>query len=164
MGDDGDFGNRLGVLFQGGDKGVTHLVVSHQPLFRIGQHGVLLFGTGNDGLEGDQQVFLVDGLAALADSPEGGLVDQIGQVCAHGAGGGLGDLVKIHILRQADLPGVDFQGVQTALEVGTVHDDPAVKPAGTQQRLVQDLGPVGGGQADNALGGLETINFGQQLV
>ena len=76
----------------------------------------------------------------------------------------LGDLVKIHILRQADLSGVNLQSIQSALEVGSIHDDPAVEPAGTQQRLVQNFGTVGGGQTHDALGGLETVNFGQQLV
>ena len=59
---------------------------------------------------------------------------------------------------------MDFQGFQTALEVGTVHDHPAVKTAGTQQRLIQDLGSVGGCQNHHALGGIEAVDLTQQLV
>ena len=57
-----------------------------------------------------------------------------------------------------------LQGVQTALEVGAVHNDPPVKAAGTKQSLVQNLRAVGGGQAHDALGGVEAVNFTEQLV
>ena len=164
MGHNGDLGNGLGVLFQSGDQGVAHLVVGNQPLFHLGEHGVLLFRTGNDGFKGNQQVLLVHGLPAHADGPQGGFVHQVGQIRAYGAGGGLGDLLKIHILGELDLPGMDLQGIQTALVVGPVHDDPAVKPAGPQQGLVQNLGPVGGGQTHDALGGLKAVDFAEELV
>ena len=49
-------------------------------------------------------------LAALAHGPQGGLVDQVGKVRAHAAGGGLGDLVQIDVLGQPDVPGVDLEG------------------------------------------------------
>ena len=164
MGDDGDLGDGLGMLFQSGDQGMAHLVVGDQTLLGVGQNSVLLLGAGDDCLEGDHQVLLIDGLAALTDSPEGCFVDQVCKVCAYGTGGGLGDLLQIHIFRELDLAGVDLQGVKSALEVGTVHDDPAVKTAGTQQGLVENLGPVGGGQAHDALGGLEAVNLVKQLI
>ena len=59
---------------------------------------------------------------------------------------------------------MDLQGIQTALVVGPVHDDPAVEPAGPQQGLVQNLGPVGGGQTHDALGGLKAVDFAEELV
>mgnify|MGYP002571357050 CR=1 FL=1 len=59
---------------------------------------------------------------------------------------------------------MDLQGIQTALEVGTVHNDPAVKPAGTQQGFVQNFRAVGGGQAHHTLGGVEAIDLSQKLV
>ena len=164
VGNDGNLGNGLGVLLQRRHQSVAHLMVSDQTLFHIGEDGVLLLGTGDDGLKGDQQVLLGHELAALADSPEGGLVDQVCQVSAHGTGGGLGQLLQVHVLAHADLSGMDLQGLQTALEVGTVHDDPAVETAGTEQGLVQDLRTVGGRQANDALGGLEAVDLAQQGV
>jgi len=103
-------------------------------------------------------------VAAQADGPEGGLVDHVGQVRPHAAGGGLGDLVQVHVLRQPDLPGVDLEGGQTAGQVGPVHGDPPVKAAGTEQGLVQHLRPVGGGQDDDALGWVEAVHLRQELV
>ena len=57
-----------------------------------------------------------------------------------------------------------LQGVQTALEVGAIHDDPAVKPAGPEQGFIQNLGTVGSRQTHDALGGLEAVNLAEQLV
>ena len=164
VGDNGDLGDGLGVLLQGRHQGVAHLVIGDNALFHIGEDCALLFRTGNDHLEGDQQVLLVDGLTALPDGPQGGLVDQIGQVRAHRTGGGGGQLVQVHVVGQLDVPGVDFQGLETARQIGPVHHNAAVEAAGTQQSLVQHLGPVGGGQHNDALGGVEAIHFGQQLV
>ena len=57
-----------------------------------------------------------------------------------------------------------LQRIQSSLEVGLVHDDPAVEPAGAEQRLVQNLGTVGGRQTHDALGRLEAVDFAEQLV
>ena len=59
---------------------------------------------------------------------------------------------------------MDLEGGHTAGQVGPVHGDTAVEPAGPQQGLVQHLGPVGGGQDDDALGGVEAVQLGQELV
>ena len=57
-----------------------------------------------------------------------------------------------------------LQGGQTACQIGPVHGDAPVEAAGTQQRLVQHLGPVGGAQHDDALAGVEAVQLRQQLV
>ena len=44
------------------------------------------------------------------------------------------------------------------------HDDLAVETTGAQQRRVEDVGPVGGGEDDDALGRLEAVHLGQHLV
>ena len=164
VGHDGDFGHRLGALLLGGHQSVTHLVISHQPLFLFGQHRALFLGAGDDHFKGHQQVVLVHRLAAHADRTQRGLVDQIGQICAHSAGGGLGDLVQVHVAVQPDLASVHLQRGQSARQVGPVHGDPPVEAPGTQQRLVQHLRTVGGAQNDDALGGIEAVQLCQQLV
>ena len=96
----------------------------------------------------------------MPDGTECGLVDQVCKVCANGTGRGLGDLVEVHILSQLDVAGMDPQRLITAGKIGPVDNDAAVKPAGTQQRLVQNLRPVGSRQNDNALAGVEAVDFG----
>ena len=100
----------------------------------------------------------------MPHGPQGRLVHQVGKVRTHRAGGGLGDLSQVHIVAELDLAGVHLQGIQSALEVGPVHNNPPVKAAGAQQGLVQDLRAVGGRQAHDALGGLEAVDLVEQLV
>ena len=57
-----------------------------------------------------------------------------------------------------------LQGVQSALEVGTVHNNPAVKTTGTKQRLIQNLRTVGSCKNHNALGRIKAVNLTQQLI
>ena len=95
----------------------------------------------------------------------GGIIAFVAAVCivfmvrAYRAGGGLGDLLQVHVFRQLDLPGMDLQSVQPSLIVGPVNNEPPVKTARTQQGLVQDLRPIGGRQAHNALGGLKAVDL-----
>ena len=114
VGDDGDFLHRLGVLLLVGYHGVTHFVVSHQLLLKLGEDAALFLRAGDDQLEGGQQVLLGHQLAALADGPQGSLVHQVGKIGTHAAGGSQSYLLEIHVLRQLDVAGVDLEGRQTA--------------------------------------------------
>ena len=51
-----------------------------------------------------------------------------------------------------------------ALAVGTVDDDLPVEAARAQQRRVEDVGPVGGGDEDDAVLRLEAVHLDEQLV
>ena len=62
------------------------------------------------------------------------------------------------------LPRVDLEDLLAALQVGPVDHDLAVEAAGAQQRGVEDLRPVGGGQEDDALLRVEAVHLGQELV
>ena len=90
---------------------------------------------------------------------QGGLVEQVFQVCAGEADGGLGDGPQVYVLCQGLLPGVDLQDLLPALDVGQSHIDLAVEPARPQQGGVQDVRPVGGGQDDDALVGGEAVHL-----
>ena len=164
MGDDGDLADGLGVFLLGRHQRMAHLMIGDDALFLVGDDGTLLLGAGNDGLEGRQQVILIHGAAAQPHGPQGCLVDKVCQICAHAAGGGLSDLLQIHVLSQMDAPGVDLQSGQTARQIGAIHGDAPVETAGTQQGLVQHLRAVGGAQNDDALAGIEAVQLRQQLV
>ena len=51
-----------------------------------------------------------------------------------------------------------------AVDVGRVDGDAAVEAAGAQQRRVEDVGAVGRGQDDDALGAGEAVHLGEDLV
>ena len=164
MRDDGDLGDRLRVLFQRRHQRVPHLMIGNNALLHIGEYRALLLGARDDHFKGNQKVLVVDRLPPQTYRPEGRLVDQIGQIGAHRAGGGGGNLMQIHVLGELDVAGVHQKGLITARKVGLVDNNPPVKPARAQQRLVQHLGAVGGGEDDDPLGGVKAVHLGQKLV
>ena len=52
-------------------------MIGHQLLLKLAEDAALLLRAGDDQLEGGQQILLVDRLAAQADSPQGGLVEDV---------------------------------------------------------------------------------------
>ena len=65
---------------------------------------------------------------------------------------------------ERDLAHVHLQDVDAALAVGPVDQHLAVEATGAQQRRVEDLGPVGRRQNDQAHRGVEAVHLGEQLV
>ena len=59
---------------------------------------------------------------------------------------------------------VDLEDLQTALHVRAVDRDLPVEAAGTQQRRVEDVRPVGGGDQDDAALHVEAVHLDEQLV
>ena len=59
---------------------------------------------------------------------------------------------------------MDLEDALASLDIGRVDHDPAVEAAGTQQRRIEDIGPVGGGDQDDAFVGLEAVHLHQELV
>ena len=60
--------------------------------------------------------------------------------------------------------GVDLEDRRPALHVRPVEDDLAVEPAGAQQRRVEDVRPVGGGDDDHVRVRVEAIHLDEDLV
>ena len=92
------------------------------------------------------------------------LVDQVGEVGAGEAGGLAGERVEVDRLGQRLAAGVDLEDLLAALAVGAVDDDLAVEAAGPQQRRVEDVGAVGGGDQDDVVFHLEAVHLDQELV
>ena len=67
-------------------------------------------------------------------------------------------------LRQRLAACVDLEDLDAALAVGAVDHDLAVEAARAQQRRVEDVGPVGGGDQDDVVLHLEAVHLDQQLV
>ena len=65
---------------------------------------------------------------------------------------------------ERNLARVDLQDLDAALVVGRVDDDLPVEASGPQQRRVEDVRPVGGGQHDHALVAGEAVHLGEDLI
>lgn len=163
-GEDGDLGDRVGVLAQGRDESVSGFVDGHGVAF-LGKQGVgALPPPEQHAVTRGGQVVSVDDRAVGADGVDGGLVDQVGEVCAGKAGGGPGHDVPVHVGGQGLAACVDREDGGPFGLVGQRHRDMPVEAAGTQKRRVEGLGPVGRGEHDNAAALVETVHLRQELV
>ena len=106
----------------------------------------------------------MDLLAVVARGQQRRLVDHVGQVRAGEARGPPGDDVQVGVGRDRLAARVHLEDALAAGQVGLGHDDLPVEPARAQQRRVEDVRPVGGGDHDHAALGVEAVELDQHLV
>ena len=106
----------------------------------------------------------VELILVLARGQQGRLVDQILQVGAREAGRATRDHIEIDVGPERHLLGVNLQDAQSALDIGPRNHDAPVEASRPQQRRVEHVGPVGGGDENDAVVGLEAVHLDQQLV
>ena len=76
----------------------------------------------------------------------------------------LGHEFQVEVIGHFDIAQVYLEDFLTLLEFWQFHMDLAVEATGAHERLVQDIGPVGGGQYDDTAVGAEAVHFRKQLV
>src|SRR4051794_17740114 len=162
--DDRDLVDRVGVLEVVAADRMAHLVIGgDQPLLLAHDPGLLL-RAGDHAHDPLFELDLGDLALAVAGGEQGGLVDEVAQVGAGEAGGLAGERVDVDLLGQRLAARVDLEDLRAPLAVGTVHDDLAVEAARAQQRGVEDVGTVGGGDQDDVVLHLEAVHLDEQLV
>ena len=143
---------------------MAHLVISDPPPLFLAEHPALLLDAGHDPLDRDREIVERHLVGLAPGRGDRGLVDQIGDIGAGEAGGEARDLVEIDIAADPDLADVHLEDGDTAALVGTIHQHLAVEPPCPQQRGIEDFGPVGGREQNDAGRGIEAVKFGEQLV
>ena len=103
-------------------------------------------------------------LAAAAHREQRRLVDQVGELGAGEAGRAARNLAQIHADADRHLARVDAEDLLAPLEVRRADGHLAIEAAGTQQRGIEDVRPVGRGDDDDALVGREAVHLDEQLV
>ena len=146
------------------DQRVAALVVGDDPLLLVGHDPGLALGAGQHPVDGALHGRHRDVAAAAAGREQRRLVHEVGEVGAGEAGRAAGQHVEADVVGQRLALGVDVEDRLAALEVGLVDHDLAVEAPGPQQRRVEDVGPVGGGDEDDAGAGVEPVHLDQQLV
>ena len=107
-GNDCDFlyWSRVGLL--GGHQSVADLVIGNRPFLLICQDGIFLLIAGDHNLNALLQIRLGRKASTVPHSPQGCLVDDVGQLRSAGAGGHPCHLQEVHVLRHFDFFGVNF--------------------------------------------------------
>ena len=146
------------------DDRVAELVVGGDQALLLGHHPALLLGAGDHAHDPLLELVHRDLALARARGEQGRLVDQVGEVGAGEPGRLAGERVEVDLLGERLAARVDLEDLLAALAVGPVDDDLAVEAAGPQQRRVEDVGPVGGGDQDDVVLHLEAVHLDEQLV
>ena len=143
---------------------VAGLVVGGGELLLLGHGHRAALGAHHDLVLGVLELGLRDEALVAARGQQGRLVDEVGEVGAGEAGRAARDHLGVDVGGERHLAHVHAQDLLAAEHVGVRHDDLAVEAAGTQQRGIEHVGPVGGGDDDDALVGLEAVHLDEQLV
>ncbi|CAG7113321.1 hypothetical protein PICSAR202_03872 [Mycobacterium avium subsp. paratuberculosis] len=147
-----------------GRQRVAALVVGGDLLFLLADDAALAARPADHPVDRFLQSGAGDDGAVLACGQQRRLVDHVGQVGAGHADGALGQAVEVGVGGDRLALGMHRQHRAAAGQVRVGNRDLAVEAAGPQQRRVQDVGPVGGGDQDHAGPRVEPVHLDQQLV
>ena len=121
-------------------------------------------GTGDHAVDRLVERLVGDQLLVRARGEQRGLVEDVLEVGAGEAGRTPRHREQVDVGRQRLAARVDLEDLVAPGEVGGVDLDLPVEAAGAQQRGVEHVGPVGGGDQDHAAADVEAVHLDQQLV
>ena len=156
--------HRIGRLDVERDDGVAAFVIGGQHLLFFGHDQRLALGAHHHLVLGVLELVLRHHALVAPGRHQGGLVDEVHEVGAGEAGRAAGDGLEVDVRRQRHLAHVHLQDLLAAHHVRVRDDHLPVEAARAQQRRVEHVGPVGGGDQDDAFVGLEAVHLDQQLV
>mmetsp|Transcript_14854 Transcript_14854/g.25314 ORF Transcript_14854/g.25314 Transcript_14854/m.25314 type:complete len:290 (-) Transcript_14854:454-1323(-) len=160
------FHHRVGVLEHPAHEGVPCLMESdHTTLVRV-NHQILLLQACYHSIHCRVKVHVRDRAGTASRSNQRSLVAHVGQLCAREAGGERRDLLgeKLRVPFELDGGEVDPQDLGPAANVGFINRYLPVEAAGPQQRVVEDVRPIGTREHHDARRGVEAIHLDQKLV
>ena len=163
-GNDAHLVYRVMIGHQPADDGVTGFVKGSQALFRLAHHHRAALGAHHELVLGALEMLLKDLLAIFTSSKQGRLIDQVCQIGAGKTGSASGQYPGVYVGGVRHLAHVHLENLLAAAQIRQRHHHLAVEPPGSQQRRIEHIGPVGGGDDDDPFVALKTVHFHQQLV
>eukprot|EP00968_Pinguiococcus_pyrenoidosus_P027603 scaffold7384_cov236-Pinguiococcus_pyrenoidosus.AAC.3 len=143
---------------------VARLVVGDDALGEVVAAVFVLAEADHDLLKGEAEVLVVDRGRVAARGEHGAFVHEVLQLGAGEAHGAGGPVIEADAFVEGTAASVHAQDLLPAHLVGHVDANLAIEAAGTQQRRVEDVLAVGGGEHEDALGALEAVHLGEDLV
>ena len=162
--DDRDLVQRVGVGQERGDDRVASLVVSAVDAIHVAQRDRPPLHAHEDLVARGVQVAVGHRASSGAPGEERRLVDQIGEVGPGEPRRAAGDDAQVGARIDRNLAGVDAENGLASLEIRVADRDLTVEPSRPQQRRIEDVRTVGGGNHHDAAVRLEAVHLDQQLV
>ena len=101
---------------------------------------------------------------AAARREERGFVDEIREIGAGHAWCRRRELFEIDVAGERNLARVDLQNLDAALLIWRMDDDLPIESPWPKQRRIEHVGPVGGGEHDDALVSGEAVHLREDLI
>ena len=162
--DDRDLVQGIGVRQQAAEEGVASLVIGGVFLFLVAHGERAALAAPADLVARVFQLETRDRLEPLAGGEERGLIHHIGEFRAAVAGRAAGDDGHVHVLGEFHLLGMDAENFLAAFHVGQRDGDLPVEAARAQERGVEHVGAVCGGDDDNAFLRIKAVHLDQESV
>src|SRR5215211_1666199 len=162
--DHGDLVDRVRVVEVVGDERVAHLVERRHPALLLGHDAGLLLRARDHAHDPLLQLEVVDLALALPGGEQSGLVHEVLEIGARESGRLPGQHVEVDLLRERLAARVHLEDLLPALAVGAVDHDLAIEAARAEQRRVEDVRAVRGGDEDDVVLHLEAVHLHEQLV
>ena len=162
--DDGELVDGLALRRAVRDDGMADLVVRGGAQILLRNGAALLFRAVKHALYGFIDIRVAYKLPLAADCEDRSFVEDVFKIRTGAARRQLCDLIEIDVLFEMFFPCVYVQDLPAALDVRIVYGDPAVEAAGTQQRRIENVRPVGRSHDDDALAVCEAVHLNKELV
>ena len=157
--DDGHLVKRVGTGSHRGHQGVAGLVISGVSLLLLGEDHGLAFDAHQHLVLGHLKIGHGDELAVLPRRPQRCLVHQVRHVGAGETRCAARQDREVHFFAERDLARVHAQDLLAAFDVRPRHHHAPVEPARPQQRWVEHVRTIGGGNQDDTFVGLEAVHL-----
>ena len=162
--DDGHLVHRIGIGQGLRDHRVPGLVIRRIPAFFFRHHKGTPFRAHDDLVLGLLEILHVHQTLVGARGEQRRLVHQVGEIGAGETGRPAGDYIRVHVFGDRHLAHVHLEDQFASAYIRQRHVHLAVETAGAQERGVEHIGAVGGGDHDDAFVALKAVHLHQQLV
>ncbi len=146
------------------NQGMPALVIGGDQLLVLVHQPAALLRPGDDPVDRLVQVGVGDHPLVLAGGQQCGLVEHVGQVGAGETRGTARHALEIDVGTHRLALGMHLEDLETPLQVRGLDGDLPIETSRAQQRGIQHVGPVGGGDQDDSAADVETVHLDQQLV
>ena len=161
---DRDFVHGVGVRNFQADESVTGFVISRHSFLFVRDDHALAFGAHQDFVFGQLEIRHRHNLLVIARRVQRRFINQVGEIRAGKPRGAASDNADVHVFAERNLAGMNFQNAFAPAHVGPRYNDSSIKPTGPQQRRIEDVRPVGGGDENDVVLHLEAVHLDQELV
>ena len=143
---------------------MTDFVISDNAHILIGNNAALFFGSVKNAFDSLVNIGGRNRLFVFPYGKDGGFIQHIFKIRTGAAGSQLCDFSKVNVRFKGLVLSVNRKDLLSALNVRIVDRDASVKPAGTEQRRIKNIGTVGRRNNDDSLAVGKTIHFNKKLV